>query len=226
MLAACFATLCAAQMRDPAPDPVPEADGVYRSQQGLRPARITRSAEAVFPEREAAIEDGCALILVVGEDGKPCRIQVVYSPGRAFSESAVAAVEQTDFEPAYKPSLSHDHPVPTWVDVWVPFHADKQAAKVRLTSHLRPDERPKTLHSVEAEFSDTARKKKINGVVVVTLLIDPKGRPLDEHVLRGIGYGLDENALRAVSQYLFKPATVDGIPVPQRISIEISYRIY
>jgi TonB family protein len=207
------------------PDTVPEADGVYRSQQGLRPARITKAAEAVFPEREAAIEDGCALILVVGEDGKPSRIQVIYSPGKGFDESAIRAVEQSEFEPAYKPSLSHDHPVPTWVDVWVPFHADKQASTPRLLSNLHPDEGPRVLHAVEAEFSDKARKKKVQGTVMLTMLITPDGTPVDLHIVRGLGYGLDENALRAASRYQFKPATKDGKPLPQRISMEVSFRI-
>jgi TonB family protein len=38
--------------------------------------------------------------------------------------------------------------------------------------------------------------------------------------------GLDEQALAAVTQYKFKPATLQGKPVPVEVSIEVNFRIY
>jgi len=47
----------------------------------------------------------------------------------------------------------------------------------------------------------------------------------ESHVLRGVGLGLDENALEAISQWQFKPATKDGQPVPVAATIEVNFRL-
>jgi protein TonB len=38
--------------------------------------------------------------------------------------------------------------------------------------------------------------------------------------------GLDEEALEAVSQYKFKPATLQGKPVPVEVNIEVHFLIF
>jgi periplasmic protein TonB len=45
-------------------------------------------------------------------------------------------------------------------------------------------------------------------------------------VVRHQGWGLDEQAFRAVRQYRFKPATLQGVPVPVEVNIEVNFRIY
>jgi outer membrane biosynthesis protein TonB len=40
-----------------------------------------------------------------------------------------------------------------------------------------------------------------------------------------MGLGLDEKALDAVAQWLFKPGTKDGKPVPVRATFEINFRL-
>jgi protein TonB len=45
-------------------------------------------------------------------------------------------------------------------------------------------------------------------------------------VVRHLGMGLDEKAVEAVKQYKFKPATLQGKPVPVEVNIEVNFRIY
>jgi TonB family protein len=46
-------------------------------------------------------------------------------------------------------------------------------------------------------------------------------------VVRPLGMGLDEEALKAVRKYKFKPALMDGkTPVPVEINMEVNFRIY
>ena len=40
------------------------------------------------------------------------------------------------------------------------------------------------------------------------------------------GMGLDQKALNDVKQYRFKPATLQGKPVPVEVNIEVHFRIY
>ncbi len=86
---------------------------------------------------------------------------------------------------------------------------------------------PEVVHSVEAEFSDEARRAKYQGVCLISLIVDAQGNPQDVRVARALGMGLDEKAIEAIRQYKFKPAMKDGrtaVPVP--ITIEVDFRLY
>ncbi len=88
---------------------------------------------------------------------------------------------------------------------------------------------PEVVHSVEAEFSDEARRAKYQGVCLSISLASstPSENPQDVRVARALGMGLDEKAIEAIRQYKFKPAMKDGrtaVPVP--ITIEVDFRLY
>ena len=85
---------------------------------------------------------------------------------------------------------------------------------------------PVALNSVEAEFSDEARRAKYQGVCLISLIVDAHGDPVNPRVVRTLGMGLDEKALEAVRKYKFKPAMKDGKPVPVMITVEVNFRLY
>jgi|HubBroStandDraft_5_1064220.scaffolds.fasta_scaffold45837_1 protein TonB len=86
---------------------------------------------------------------------------------------------------------------------------------------------PVALNSVEAEFSDEARRAKYQGVVLISMIVDTNGNPQNPRVVRPLGMGLDEKALEAVRKYKFKPAMKDGkTPVPVMITVEVNFRLY
>jgi TonB family protein len=86
---------------------------------------------------------------------------------------------------------------------------------------------PVALNSVEAEFSDEARRAKYQGVCLISLIVDAQGNPQNPRVVRALGMGLDEKALEAVRKYKFKPAMKDGkTPVPVMITVEVNFRLY
>ena len=86
---------------------------------------------------------------------------------------------------------------------------------------------PVPLNTVEAEFSDEARRAKYQGVCLIQMIVDAHGMPQDPRVIRALGMGLDQKALEAVRKYRFKPALKDGkIPVPVMITVEVNFRLY
>jgi periplasmic protein TonB len=86
---------------------------------------------------------------------------------------------------------------------------------------------PVPLNSVEAEFSDEARRAKYQGVCLISLIVDAQGNPQNPRVVRALGMGLDEKALEAVRKYKFKPAFKVGQgPVPVMITVEVNFRLY
>jgi TonB family protein len=86
---------------------------------------------------------------------------------------------------------------------------------------------PVALNTVEAEFSDEARRAKYQGVCLISMIVDTNGNPQNPRVVRALGMGLDEKALEAVRKYKFKPAMKDGrTPVPVMITVEVNFRLY
>jgi periplasmic protein TonB len=86
---------------------------------------------------------------------------------------------------------------------------------------------PQALNSVEAEFSDEARRAKYQGVCLISMIVDTNGMPQNPRVVRPLGMGLDEKALEAVRKYRFKPAMKDGkTAVPVMITVEVNFRLY
>jgi TonB family protein len=85
---------------------------------------------------------------------------------------------------------------------------------------------PVPLNSPAARYTDEARKARINGVCLISLIVDTQGMPENVRVIRSLDPGLDQNAIFAVNSYRFRPALRDGEPVPVMISVEVNFRLY
>ena len=69
-------------------------------------------------------------------------------------------------------------------------------------------------------------KHKIQGTCVLGLTVDERGRVRDVHVTRSLDKRLDQNAIDAVKQWKFNPATRNGKPVAVFTSVEVDFRLY
>jgi periplasmic protein TonB len=72
---------------------------------------------------------------------------------------------------------------------------------------------PKLLHAEEPEYSDDARRARLQGTVVLAIDVDVNGRVTNVRVIRSLGMGLDERAIAAVQKWKFRPAMAGGRPV-------------
>jgi len=86
---------------------------------------------------------------------------------------------------------------------------------------------PVCLYCPRANFSDEAIKAKYQGVVVLAIVVTPDGRATDIHVAKGLGLGLDEQAVKAVKDWRFTPSHgPDGKPAAVQVLIEVVFRLY
>jgi TonB family protein len=83
---------------------------------------------------------------------------------------------------------------------------------------------PQLISKVEPYYSTEARDAHLNGLVRLTVVIDPSGHVADMLVTKPLGLGLDEKAMQAVNQWRFKPGAKDGNPVSTRATIEVMFR--
>jgi TonB family protein len=85
---------------------------------------------------------------------------------------------------------------------------------------------PRVIYKPEPDYSEEARKVRLQGLVVVSAVVGPDGRPTHLRIARSLGMGLDEKALEAVNRWRFEPARKDGQPVAAQISIEVDFHIF
>jgi periplasmic protein TonB len=72
-----------------------------------------------------------------------------------------------------------------------------------------------------------ARRLGLEGVVLLTVMVGPDGRPLDVSVERSSGHAvLDESAVDTVrSRWRFVPARRDGAPIASRVTVPIRFKL-
>jgi len=203
----------------------PDKFGVYTRGEGITPPELVQAVAAVSPLDKdlQGVVHISALRVAIGADGAPSRIEVESVPNQPFDDAAIAAVKASKFEPGKR----YGQPAPVYLSVWVPFGAMDQMPFAGDTAYRRRRMTPpRVLNNINAEFSDEARRKKIDGIVLVSATVSEQGLPVNPRVVQGVGYGLDEKALESVRQYRFHPATIDGVPVSVPITVEVSFRLY
>jgi TonB family protein len=91
---------------------------------------------------------------------------------------------------------------------------------------LGPPQTPvEILFKPKPEYTDEARKLKLEGEVLLRVLFTAGGEARVMEVVRGLGHGLDESATRAAQQIRFKPALRDGQPVDSTATVHILFQL-
>jgi TonB family protein len=199
----------------------PDAQGVYSLSKGIEAPKLIRAVAAVYPDNPevAKLKHVSSLVVVVGVDGIPTEVETRSVEINPFDQEAISVVKQSRFEPG----TFHGTPVPVRIVVVVPF-AQKDRPAIPEIFSMKKATFPRLLNDVKAESTYAARKNQVQGgVVVVGIVVTEDGLPTNAHVLRPVGYGLDESALEAVSKYRFKPAEIDGIPVSVEVTVQVPF---
>jgi TonB family protein len=79
--------------------------------------------------------------------------------------------------------------------------------------------KPKPLYTAEA------REKHIEGEVLLEVTFLAAGQVEVLRVVRGLGFGLDENAADAARNIRFTPATKEGTPVDSTGAVHIIFKL-
>jgi len=85
---------------------------------------------------------------------------------------------------------------------------------------------PIPIYRPSPNYSEEARKAKLQGIVLVSIIVDAQGNVHNASVVRSLGLGLDEKAVETVSTWKFKPALRNGVPVPVRVLVEVTFRLF
>jgi TonB family protein len=85
--------------------------------------------------------------------------------------------------------------------------------------------RVKALYQPAPEYSERASRKKIQGTVLLSIIVTAEGTVRDPQVTRSLDKDLDKNAVECVKKWKFEPATKDGKAVATHVAVEVSFHV-
>ena len=85
---------------------------------------------------------------------------------------------------------------------------------------------PRSIRAPSPNYPEQARGDRVQGINVLSVIVDPEGRASAIMVLKPLGHGLDEESVKSVHDWKFKPAISNGRPVAVLVNIETRFRLY
>jgi TonB family protein len=84
---------------------------------------------------------------------------------------------------------------------------------------------PIVAREVKPQYTADAMRAGVQGTVTLECVVQPDGAVGEVRVKKGLESGLDQEAIKAVKQWRFKPGLKDGKPVAVRVSLEMSFTL-
>jgi TonB family protein len=86
---------------------------------------------------------------------------------------------------------------------------------------------PTLISQVRPNYTSEAMQRKIQGTVILEVVVDCGGVPAAMRVVRSLDpQGLDDEAMRAVRLWRFKPGRMGETPVDVLVTIVLDFKIY
>ena len=84
---------------------------------------------------------------------------------------------------------------------------------------------PVLIHRVAPVYSEEALRARTSGMVIAEAMIDDTGVVRDVRILKVLPAALSEACADAVRHWTFKPATLNGLPVPVIFTLSINFKL-
>lgn len=94
---------------------------------------------------------------------------------------------------------------------------------LRIGGDVKP---PVLLQKIEPGYPEAARKARLEGVVILEAIITASGSIEEVKVLKSVNPLLDASAVRAVQQWKYKPATLNGRAVRVYLTVTVTFNLH
>lgn len=94
---------------------------------------------------------------------------------------------------------------------------------LRIGGDVKP---PILLQKIEPGYPEAARKARLEGVVILEAIITASGNVEEVKVLKSVNPLLDASAVRAVQEWKYKPATLNGRAVRVYLTVTVTFNLH
>jgi len=84
---------------------------------------------------------------------------------------------------------------------------------------------PRLVTKVAPQYSEEMRQARVEGTVVLTIVVGSDGTAHEITVLKSLRPDMDQKAIEAVSRWKFQPGEKDGKPVNVMATVEVNFRL-
>jgi len=217
---------------------------VYEPGNGVTAPVLVKEAKPQYTAdaMRARVEGTVTLECVVQADGAIGEVRVAKALHPGLDQEAIKAVKQWRFEPG----LKDGKPVAVRVTLEISFTLrDKPPQPLFPVPPLAPGDAggkgqketprvfkpgngvtaPTVVKQVKPQYTPDAKEAKVEGVVGLECVVEATGSVGDVTVTRSLDEGLDQEAIKAVKQWRFKPGTKDGKAVPVLVTLEMTFTL-
>lgn len=168
----------------------------------------------------------------IDDHGVPGHFRVIRASEDIWGAEAILLVSGWRFNPGRRGGESVG--VPCLLDlVWGPKELPIEVVeKLRLAINepglpvTGPQPRPAIIYSPQPPYTDQALAARLEGTVIISLVVSVDGSPKDLTVIRPLGMGLDQSAIQTVSTWQFQAPVVNGRPKEVSTSVEVVFSLH
>ena len=102
---------------------------------------------------------------------------------------------------------------------------DKEVERSPIMHVRNGVEKPVRLSGDAPTYSETARKARLQGTVILEAVIDQKGDIGRVRTIKGLPMELTDQAIVAIKTWKYEPATLDGEPVSVYYQVTVNFRL-
>lgn len=211
-----------------ASSPAPAAGAPQTGTQAPAAQPSSAAGQPAPPEDEPDTEQAKAEIAAAKPEERPAdpdSVTTTTSPAHA------TMVLKQAFDAMFAPGLD-DRMMASMPDFWKLYYkavaekADYRPPEPTVLRQNTVDKKARLLSKFVPESNQFAQDNGVAGMALYHVVIGPDGQPGEIAVARPIGFGLDENAVKAIRAAKFEPAEKDGRPVPVLLDLVVQFRIY
>lgn len=208
------------------------AQDAVRPGPGVAAPRVIKEVKPVYPPavRTAGVAGSVQLQCVVRADGRVEDVKVTVPLHPELDKEALRALQEWRFEPGRRDGKA----VPVLVDIEMTFTLrDEPAAPHKGPSLDSPEVQrpgkeittPVAVSERRVGYTPGALQARVEGRIKLECVVLPDGTVGDVRVVERLHSELDEEAVRTLRQWTFKPGTKNGVAVPVRVEVEMTFTL-
>ena len=181
--------------------------------------------------REAGIQGVVYMTFVVEKDGSITGAKIMRGIGGGCDEEAIQVVSAM---PKWKPGTQRGKPVRVQFNLPIRFTLDEKTINQENRVFAVVEEMPEFVEGHKAvskflteniKYPETARNEGVQGMVYVAFVVEKEGSITGVRVIKGIGSGCDEEAIRVVKMMKFNPGKQNGKAVDVQFNLPIKFSL-